>query len=243
MERTNMERTNGISLWRQIELSLTDEIRAGTWAEGQQLPTEAALAMRFNVNRHTLRRAMGALEAAGVVRIEQGRGTFVQEDVVDYPVSKRTRYAENMASNNRQAGGQLLRSAQAPADREVARALGIRLNDKVLMLELLRVADNRPLSVSTHWFPRSRCDGIIDAFEKTQSITKALKQIGIADYVRASTRITTRLPLGDEGRLLKQARSQPVLVSESINCDPSGRPIEYVMARFASQRVQFVFEF
>ena len=238
-----MERTNGIALWRQIELRLAEEIREGTWAEGKQMPTEAELANRFNVNRHTLRRAMGALEAAGVVRIEQGRGTFVQEDVVDYPVSKRTRYAENMASNNRQAGGQLLRSAQVPADREVARALGIRLKDTVLMLELLRVADARPLSVSTHWFPKSRCDGIVQAYEQTRSITQALKQVGISDYVRASTRITTRLPMGDEGRLLKQARSQPVLVSESINLDPSGRPIEYVMARFASQRVQFVFEF
>jgi GntR family phosphonate transport system transcriptional regulator len=148
-----------------------------------------------------------------------------------------------MASNNRQAGGQLLRSAQVPADREVARALGIRLKDTVLMLELLRVADARPLSVSTHWFPKSRCDGIVQAYEQTRSITQALKQVGISDYVRASTRITTRLPMGDEGRLLKQARSQPVLVSESINLDPSGRPIEYVMARFASQRVQFVFEF
>lgn len=82
-----MERTNGVALWRQIELRLTDEIRAGTWTEGKQLPTEAVLATRFNVNRHTLRRAMGALEAAGVVRIEQGRGTFCKKTWLIIPLA------------------------------------------------------------------------------------------------------------------------------------------------------------
>lgn len=238
-----MERTNGVALWRQIEIVLAGEIRQRIWAIGERLPTETKLAARFGVNRHTLRRAMLALEMAGVVRIEQGRGTFVQEDVIDYQVSKRTRYSENMALSHRRPSGKLLRSEQVPADREVASALGLRLNEVTLMIDLLRTADGIPLSVSTHWFPKSRCDGILQAYAQTQSITLALRQIGISDYDRASTRITSRLPIGEEGRLLQQARSQPVLVSESVNVDANVDPIEYALARFASQRVQFVFEF
>jgi len=238
-----MERTSGIAVWRQIELLLAGEIKSGAWKTGDRLPTETDLATRFGVNRHTLRRAMAALEASGMVRIEQGRGTFVQEDLVSYPVSKRTRYSENILLTNRQPGGKLLRSAEVPADRDVAMALGLRPKERVLMIDLLREADTIALSVSTHWFPKSRGKGIIEAYEETGSITRALFQIGITDYTRAWTRMTTRLPEGDEGRLLRQARSQPVLVSESVNVDSNGHPIEYVLARFAGQRVQFVIEF
>lgn len=238
-----MERTPGVALWRQISLLLAEDIRGGTWQVSERLPTETDLAARFGVNRHTLRRAMAALEACGMVRIEQGRGTFVQEGLVDYPVSKRTRFTENIVSTNRQPGGELIRSANIPADRDVAHALGVTYGESVFLLELLRVADKVPLSVSTHWFPGAKCQGIIEAYEQTRSVTQALLKIGFPDYARSSTRVTTRLPAGNEARLLRQSRSNPVLVCESIDVEPHGQPIEYVLARFAAQRVQLVFEF
>ena len=238
-----MERASGIALWRQIEQTLAGEIRGGSWKPGDRLPIETDLAVRFGVNRHTLRRAMGALEESGLVRVEQGRGTFVQEDVVDYQVGKRTRFSENLATSNRQPGGKLLRALEVPADRDAARALGVKPGERLLMIEVLREADATPLSVSTHWFSKPLCAGIIEAYQETGSITRAFFQIGIKDYTRKSTRVTTRLPIRDEGRLLKQARSQPVLVSESVNVDLNGIPIEYAVARFAGHRVQFVFGF
>lgn len=238
-----MERVTGIALWRQIEQTLANEIRGAAYKPGDRLPTEAELATRFGVNRHTLRRAVAALEEAGLVRVEQGRGTFVQEDVVDYQVGKRTRFSENVITTNREPGGRTLRALEVPADADIARALGVSVGERMLLIELLREADHVPLSVSTHWFPKSRCDGLIEAYNDTGSITRALFRIGIKDYTRESTRVMTRLPAGNEGRLLQQARSQPVLVSESVNIDLNGLPIEYALARFAGQRVQFVFEF
>src|SRR3546814_8669073 len=62
---------------------LADEIRTGQWGEGARLPTEAELAARFRVNRHTLRRAIGGLVDRGLVRVEQGRGIFVRENVLE----------------------------------------------------------------------------------------------------------------------------------------------------------------
>lgn len=238
-----MERVTGVALWRQIEQTLASEIRGPAYKPGDRLPTEAELATRFGVNRHTLRRAVSALQEAGLVRVEQGRGTFVQEDVVDYPVGKRTRFSENIITSNRQPGGRLLRALEIPADAEIARALGLRTGARMILIETLREADGVPLGVATHYFPKARCDGLIEAFRESGSVTRALFSLGIKDYTREQTRVMTRLPVGDEARLLQQARSQPVLVAESINVDAEGLPIEYALARFAGQRVQFVFGF
>ncbi|HEX7200561.1 MAG TPA: GntR family transcriptional regulator, partial [Dongiaceae bacterium] len=70
-------RGQGISLWRQIAESLSADVKAGRVKPGERLATELELAERFAVNRHTVRRAMAALADQGLLRIDQGRGTFV----------------------------------------------------------------------------------------------------------------------------------------------------------------------
>jgi len=52
--------------------------------------------------------------------------------------------------------------------------------------------------------------------------------------------VTARLPTADESRLLRLASTQPLLITESINVERGGRPIEYGLAFFASDRVQLV---
>ena len=53
-------------LWRAIATTLGAEIAAGQYQPGDKLPTEAALAARFGVNRHTLRHALTDLAAQGM---------------------------------------------------------------------------------------------------------------------------------------------------------------------------------
>ncbi len=102
----DLARGKGMALWRQIAERLESDIVAGRHRPGERLPTEHRMAETFAVNRHTVRRAVASLEEAGLVRIEQGRGTFVQESVVDYRVKQRTRFSENLlnASRSRRAG-------------------------------------------------------------------------------------------------------------------------------------------
>jgi len=87
-----------IAVWRQIEAALARAIETGAYGPGERMPTESALAARFGANRHTVRRAVGALSEQGRVRVEQGRGTFVAEDVLHYPLGNRTRFTRNVAA-------------------------------------------------------------------------------------------------------------------------------------------------
>lgn len=56
-----------------------DAIAGGEFPVGEELPAEGALAVRFEVSRLTIREATGALAAAGVLEVQQGRRNRVAE--------------------------------------------------------------------------------------------------------------------------------------------------------------------
>ena len=228
-----MERNTGIALWRQIAQALEADISDGTFAPGTRLPTEAQLAERFGVNRHTLRRAMSSL---------QGRGTFVQDDVVEYVIERRTRFSETVRKMGRTPGGRLIRAEQMPSDGRVARGLGLRPGELVILIELVHAVDNQPMTITAHYFPAKRFQGLVEAYRETGSITAALRRFGVDDYFRKQSRVSARLPSVTDARQLHMPRSQPIVVAESINVDGDGTPIEFSIARCAGQRMQFVFE-
>ena len=64
-------------LWKEIHNKLLNDIHAGHYADGEKMPTEAELARRFSVNRHTVRRALGLLRDDGFVFSKKGSGVFV----------------------------------------------------------------------------------------------------------------------------------------------------------------------
>jgi GntR family phosphonate transport system transcriptional regulator len=236
------EADDGIVRWRRIERVVAGEIASGQIRPGDRIPTEQELARRFGVHRHTVRRAMTALAQRGLIRIEQGRGTFVQEDVIDYALGRRTRFSENLLRQRREPTGRTLRTLEQPASSAVAAALEIAPGSPVALIEKLGEADGIPISIGQHFFPLPRFAGIIDRHAETGSITHALATFGVGDYVRRTTRLTARIPNHEEASHLRQSPTRPILQSEAVNVDAEGRPVEYGITKFAGERVQVVVE-
>jgi GntR family phosphonate transport system transcriptional regulator len=235
-------RHDGLALWRQIANRLQHDIGASVYPPGGRLPTEAELSQHFRVNRHTVRRALEELSRGGLVRVEQGRGSFVAEDVLEYAVEARTRFSEWIRRHNMEPSGRLLQLKETAADSHVATGLGIRSGSRVVLLERLGFADDRPVSLAQHYFPSARLRGILDALRSAPTITEALKLVGVSDYLRQMTRVTARLPNADEAELLRMQRNRPLLVTENINVDRAGTVVEFGISRYPTPRVQIVFE-
>ncbi len=241
-DRDEILRGAGVALWRQIDAALGAEIEAGAWRPGQQLPTEQALASRFAVNRHTIRRAVQALIQRGLVRVEQGRGMFVREEVIDYRISRRTRFTENVQSQQKPVLRQVLRADTQVPPVEIATWLGLQQGDSCLVSEQLASVGGVPVSLSTHYRPVPRFAGFDGILAASGSVTAALAHYGVVDYVRLETRVSARLPSGAEAGLLAQAATKPVLVAQALDADLDGRPISVNITRFVSDRVQLIFK-
>jgi GntR family phosphonate transport system transcriptional regulator len=242
LDRPGLRRDDGVTLWRQIVRALEQEVADGTLAIGDRLPSEGQLSARFAVNRHTVRRALGELSHRGLIRIEQGRGSFVAEETLDYEVGPRTRFSEWVRRHSKEPSGTVLDLREVAADEAVAAALGLKRGGRVALLERLGLADAVPVSLTSHHFALSRFPGMLSALRAAGTVTAALASCGVADYMRQSTRVSARLPFPREAELLRVPRGRPVLVAENVNVDQDGAVVEFGVSRFPTPRVQMVFE-
>ena len=232
----------GGQLWRNVMERLACEIAAGVFRPGERLANERALAERYAVHRHTLRRAVAELANRGLLDVRHGRGTFVQPAPIAYRVGAQSRFRRNVAELNREPGGRLLTSASLPAPAAVAARLGLVPGADTVRLDILREVDGVPLIRSEHWFPADRFPAIAARFAESQSITSALEALGVRGLRRQDSSIATRLPTRAEAAALRQAPTMPVLVWESLKVDGDGTPLDFGVALVAGERVQLVFE-
>lgn len=239
---TRLARGGGLAAWRQIADALAAEIDAGGFPPNAQLPTEAALAARFGVNRHTVRRALGVLAERGLVRAAQGRGTFVEARPIPYAIGPRTRFSENIARAGREAWGELIAAETVRADAATAEALGLAPGAAVLELRTRHRADGVPISTARTWLPLPRFSGFDAAYRDTGSITRAFAAFGVADYARLTTRVGARTATTEEASRLDLAPGRTVIVLASVNVDADGCPVQATTSVFAADRVELVLE-
>ncbi|MBR1199426.1 phosphonate metabolism transcriptional regulator PhnF [Bradyrhizobium sp. AUGA SZCCT0240] len=232
----------GVALWRQVADGIERGIAEGRFAAGEKLPGEMEIAETYRVNRHTVRRALATLAERGLVRAERGSGTYVEAQRLAYPLRSRTRFSEIVGAGGHEPRGQLIAASDDVATRELARELGLKTGAPLVRIEALRLADRTPICVSTSWLSAERFPDAGRVFASVRSMTKLVAHYGIRDYRRSSTRITAAIADASDAARLDLALGRPVLVVDSTDVDPDGKPIVTKRSRFAAERVEFLVE-
>lgn len=68
------------ALYQQVAAAIRDAILSGEFAPESLLPSEAQLMARYQVSRPTVRNAIAALRAEGLIDVRHGKGSFVRSD-------------------------------------------------------------------------------------------------------------------------------------------------------------------
>lgn len=225
------------SIWASISATISGEIAAGHYAPGDRLPTEAALAQRFGVNRHTVRHALADLAASGAVHARRGAGVFVALQATDYPLGRRVRFQQNVLASGRTPSREILRLETRPSDAREAEALALPAGASVHVVEGLSFADAAVLALFSSIFPAARFPDFLTQMQAMQSVSAALAANGLADYTRQETKITAIAADALLALHLRLPQGAPVLRSVAVNVDERGIPVEFGTTWFAGDRV------
>lgn len=224
-------------VYKQISLVLRQEIQ-NLYKAGDLLPSESDLALRFNVNRHTLRRAIDELVTEGLVMRRHGKGVLVLAPAIDYSINANTRFTATLESRGMSTHSRVLRKQTIPARGGVAARLQLPEGEPVLFLETLREVEGRPFCVIAHFLPAALVPQVTDSYEQGSLHAFLEKHCGIS-LQRTESLISAVVPEPDDAALLNMPRNLPVLRVKSVNVDSHSRkPVEYVVTRFRGDATQ-----
>jgi GntR family transcriptional regulator len=214
-------------LYQQIQALLMRSLTLAEWKAGEALPSEAELAQRFKVSQGTVRKALDALAADGLLVRRQGKGTFVAthaEAQVQY------RFLRLMPDQGPREAMQRrfldFRRQRAPA--EIARALELNSGDGTLQLRRLLLAGEAPVVLDDIWLPARLFKGL--TAERLSAYSGPMYGLFEAEFgvqmIRAEEKIRAVAATAADAALLEVAEGSPLLLVERRTLTYAERPVE-----------------
>lgn len=231
------DRSRPEPLWHQIVQTLRATIEEGIWSPGEQLPGETQLCEMLGVSRITVRRATAELEALGLIRREQGRGTFVRSSRLVAGSDRVTSFSSDMRTLGLVPGSRLLDSRRIVADARTLSALELREGSEVLVLERLRTGDGQPVGIQTTHLVGALVPGLDPAEIGDGSLYELLAtRFGlVADLATEVYRIGTAS--AEDAERLALREGDPVFVVIRI-ASQGGRPFEFTTSHMRADRFE-----
>lgn len=174
---------------------------------GAAAPSERDLVDRFGVARMTVRHALDALVAEGVLERFPGRGTFVARP--RRVRSRVTGFTEDLERRGLVAESRSIVAVHCAAPLRVAQALELEPGGTVIRWRRLRLADGRPVCLSDTFLNEQLVPRFLDA-DLPNSLYLELARRGRRP-TWAEDAVTAALATADEARLLEIEEGAAVL--------------------------------
>lgn len=230
----------GGPLYLQLKRWIEDAINRGTINPGDALPSERDLAMRADVSRVTVRKAVQHLVQDGILVQRHGSGTFVapQTQRVEQSLSQLTSFTEDMARRGMAVRAEWLDRGLYPPSPEETMILGLSGGEQVARVSRLRLTGDMPLaieraSLSATILPQPTSIG--------DSLYKHLERFG-SRPVRAIQRIRAANIGEADAHLLQVATGSAGLHIERVSYLSTGRVIEFTRSIYRGDTYDFVAE-
>ena len=229
-------------MYYQLKELLREKIAAGIWTPGTMIPSEREFSEQYEISRMTARLALKELTSEGLLRREQGIGTFVAEPKIQHILTRLTGFTEDMHNRGFQPGGQVIRLELVATPLLALQALQIAPDQKVVLLERLRMAEGEPIALETCYLHFSNAEELLgEDFENSSLYSLLSQKYGITP-TRAQQQVEADLCSYREKELLNIDEGAPVLRNRRITYDHWGRSFEYVESAYRADRYVFQVE-
>ncbi|MCU1354493.1 MAG: putative GntR family transcriptional regulator [Acidimicrobiales bacterium] len=219
--------------YREIADELRQRVEAGDFSAGRLLPSEAELSGQYSASRVTVRKALEALRAEGLVDARQGFGWFVAGETVRQPLGRLGTIEGQLEGSGRRSERKILDFAFVRAPARVKQVLGV---DKVLQVRRVNLADGDPFARVTVWCPEVLGAELSRSQVEQRSFYDLLPvRLGGAVQTIGAAAADAR-----DAELLEVPVGSPVLVCERVTSEAGGSPVLMAEYVFPGHRTEFI---
>lgn len=242
MEKKPNQIHNQSPIHIQVREQIREQIEAGIYRPGSEMPPETQLAKDYGINRLTVHNAITALVSEGLVKRVQGKGLYVAGRLQERNLGEFGGFTQTARRQDSIPGRKLLFREVRPAGTKYARLLGIGKDDEIIYLRRLFLADNEPCSIEETYLPYEICPELKKMDLMVFSLYEALEYHGVIPKTARQSLSMTRLG-AKEARILKVEKNMPALLFEYISYDAAGKIIEFNRSYTRSDRNRLVTHF
>ena len=211
-----IQTTSPLPKYYRLAERLRRQILSGELEPGAQLATEEQLCREYAMSRGTVRQAIRLLTDEGLLRREQGRGTFVTGPSGDAPLFSLTSFDEEMRRQHRQPSTRVLATAVTPASPDVAERLEVREGAPVIRIERLRLADGRSVVHEVRELAQDLCSDLLEEDLTRHSIHSLLINKYRIPMVRMVHVVEAHRLTPDQARLLEASPGAPAFYVDRL---------------------------
>lgn len=213
-----------------------------------KLPREEVLAEMIGVSRITIRQALNALAAEGIIFRRQGKGTFVNVDSLNIKVtfSPCMELTQMIQNSGYKPSVRLLKISKIKRDDEIASILQMQKEEQLVIAEKLFLADNQICAFCRDYFSMNLIGGeeAFDSFSKYEdSIYKYIYNLSGEKVEWDKVEIDTVMPADIQGLkryvTVKELGDSPYLYLKSINYSSNDKPLVYANEYFNPSIIRF----
>ncbi len=220
----------------QIANDLADELAAGVYRAGDQLPTEPQLRARYGVSPVTVRRAIGILLDRGLVTTTQGKGTFVRSTDMGEAIF-RLQQITDVWTDDESVEVQLLEAGIVLADEQVAEKLRLAPDALVVLLRRLITRKGMPLIYQVEYVTYDEHRPLVEAQLQVTSLEGLLRSPQIEGVLSGRLTIQAVSLDTEAASALHLPFESPAFNLEGLFLDFDGHPVSW--GRFFCRADQF----
>lgn len=244
-------------LYQQVAERLRADITSGHYSGEPlhgKLPSEADLMSKYGVARDTVRRAIGRLQAEGLISAEQGRGTFVRTPALRLSSSRFNRQTRvpgrgpwgiACKAANVPGWAEMISVERVPATDDVAVGLDVEPETPVIhRCRHMHAGDpDRVLQIQDSYLIEAMVAGtpLVDQSLIPGGTYAGLDSIGHVPDTSTET-VTARMSTPEEAKILGIRNGIPVIVIHRRTYDPDDQVIEWLQVVAAADANAFVYE-
>jgi GntR family transcriptional regulator len=209
-----------VALYIQVATMLRRRIEDGYWAPGDKISTLEELQDEFEVARVTVRQAVELLEKEGLVRRQQGKGTFVAHGIEDRRWLKLDASWESLIGTIKDNVPKFLPVSAPPREPRLRPNDG-RLAGDYVFLRSVQSRGNRAYAVVSLHLAKAIYDRDPDAFRSRTALPIVAAMPGV-DIASAHQTLIIGSADPETARLLKLPLSAPIAEAHCVVIDRAG---------------------
>jgi len=213
-----------IPLYYQLENKVRGRIEDNKYKEDEKIPSERQLSEELGLSRMTVSKAINNLVDEGVLYRKRGQGTFVAPKKVKF-FPELMGFAEIMMQKGMTPSSKLVSQDIILPSKILCEKLQIAENEKLILTQRLRLADNRIIGLEKSFVPHFLCENLLNVDLEEQSIYKCLSSAGYK-LTKVIQEIQATLSNQELSKLLQIDIGKPILKRERVTFS-NDMPIEF----------------